>query len=112
MRKAAALRAVKLAHTVIWAFFVICILAIPLTSWRGSHRAAGWLVAIVAIEVGVLLVNRMRCPLTDLASRYTDNRQENFDICLPNWLARHNKLIFGLLYVGGTLLALSLGLSA
>jgi hypothetical protein len=112
LTKAAALAVVKSAHTVIWAFFVLCILAIPLAAWRGSHRAAGGLVAIVAVEVAVLVVNRMRCPLTDLASRYTDKRQENFDIYLPNWLARHNKSIFGLLYVGGTLFALYLWFSA
>jgi hypothetical protein len=53
----ATLKVVKLAHTVNWAFFVICILAIPLTAWRGSHHAAGWLVATFAIEVAVLLGN-------------------------------------------------------
>ena len=108
----AALTAVKLAHTAIWAFFVVCILAIPLAAWRGEYRTAGLLVAIVAVEVAVLVVNRMRCPLTSLASRYTDNRQENFDIYLPNWLARRNQLIFGALYTGGTLFALALWLSA
>jgi hypothetical protein len=43
----------------------------------------------------------MRCPLTDLAARYTDDRRDNFDIYLPEWLARHNKRIFGWLFVGG-----------
>ena len=110
--KPAALTAVKLAHTAVWAFFVICILAIPLAAWRGSHRTAGWLVAIVAVETAVLLVNRMRCPLTNLGSRYTDDRQENFDIYLPVWLARHNKQIFGALYIGGTLFAIASWLAA
>jgi hypothetical protein len=110
--KAIALRAVKLAHTVVWAFFVVCILAIPVAAWRGDQRTAGWLVGVVAVEVAVLLVNRMRCPLTSLARRYTDDRRENFDICLPIWLARHNQQIFGTLYVGGTLYALFRWLSA
>jgi len=52
----------------------------------------------------VLVVNRMTCPLTDVASRYTDDRRANFDIYLPEWLARHNKTIFGSLYVAAILL--------
>jgi hypothetical protein len=49
----------------------------------------------------VLAANRMRCPLTDLAARYTEERADNFDIYLPLWLARHNQRIFGTLYVVG-----------
>jgi len=33
--------------------------------------------------------------------RYTDDRSDNFDIFLPLWLARNNKLIFGLLFISG-----------
>lgn len=95
------LTAIKLAHTVAWAFFVACILAIPVASLYDQHNAAAWLSAIVAVEVAVLLVNRWRCPLTDLAARYTEARHDNFDIYLPLWLARHNKTIFGTLYVAG-----------
>jgi hypothetical protein len=29
------------------------------------------------------------------------NRRNNFDIYLPEWLARHNRLIFGSIYLGG-----------
>jgi hypothetical protein len=32
-------------------------------------------------------------------ARYTDDRHYNFDIYLPEWLAKHNKSIFGALYV-------------
>ncbi len=98
--------AIKLLHTIVWAIFAGCIVAIPVASWLGNHRAAAWLSMIVAGEVLVLVVNRMRCPLTAVAARYTDDRRDNFDIYLPEWLARHNKLIFGLLYVGGLLFAL------
>jgi hypothetical protein len=41
----------------------------------------------------------MSCPLTDVAAKYTSDRRANFDIYLPEWLARHNKMIFGLLYL-------------
>jgi hypothetical protein len=94
-------------HTVVWAFFVACIVAIPFAAWRGSHGTAAGFAAIVAVEVIVLAANGWRCPLTSVASRYTDERRDNFDIYLPNWLARHNKLIFGALYVAGVAFALA-----
>jgi polyferredoxin len=90
----------------VWAFFVACIVAIPLAAWRGAHGAAAWFAAIVAVEVIVLAANGWRCPLTSVASRYTDERRDNFDIYLPIWLARHNNLIFGALYVAGVSFAL------
>jgi hypothetical protein len=100
-----ALVAVRLLHTVVWAFFAGCIVAIPIASWRGEHRLAAWLAAVVAVEVVVLLCNRWSCPLTAVAARHTDDRRANFDIYLPLWLARHNKLVFGALYVAGVAFA-------
>jgi hypothetical protein len=47
----------------------------------------------------MVALNKERCPLADLAARLTDERADNFDIYLPNWLARHNKAIFGTLFV-------------
>jgi hypothetical protein len=44
--------------------------------------------------------------LTDLASGYTKERADNFDIYLPLWLARHNKTIFGTMFVVGELFVL------
>ena len=95
------LRFIKIAHTVVWAFFAGCILAIPYFAWRRRLEAAWILIAIVTIEVAILIANRMRCPLTGVASRYTDDRRDNFDIYLPLWLARYNKLIFGTLFGAG-----------
>jgi polyferredoxin len=100
-----ALVAVKIVHTVAWAFFAGCILAIPVVSWYGHHAAAAWLTAIVFVEVATLLICGWRCPLTILASRFTDERHDNFDIYLPLWLARHNKLIFGVLFCLGMVFA-------
>jgi hypothetical protein len=100
-RPADALRRVKLLHTVVWAFFASCIVAIPLAAASGALRLAWTFVAIVAIEVLVLLLNGFKCPLTGVAAQYTSDRQDNFDIYLPLWLARHNKLIFGALYLVG-----------
>lgn len=102
----AALVAVKIVHTIAWAFFAGCILAIPVAALLDKHAAAAWLTAIVFVEVAVLLVNRWRCPLTSLAARFTDERHDNFDIYLPLWLAKYNKLIFGVLFCVGLVFAL------
>lgn len=101
MKPSSALQTIKLLHTLIWAFFAGCILAIPLLAHTGNLFVASTLVAVVALEVLVIVVNQGRCPLTDVAARHTADRQDNFDIYLPLWLARYNKLIFGALYLAG-----------
>lgn len=92
------LRLIKVVHTIVWAFFAGCIVAIPVCTWRDDLGWAALLIALVLVEVIVILVNRWRCPLTDVAARYTDDRRDNFDIYLPSWLARYNKQLFGTLY--------------
>ena len=42
-----------------------------------------------------------RCPLTDIAARYTTDRADNFDIYLPLLLARYNKQIFTAIFLAG-----------
>ena len=96
---ASVLRAVKFVHTMVWAFFAASILTIPILAWKGEYGYASILIGVVFSEVIVLLVNSWRCPLTAVAARFTHDRRDNFDIYLPEWLARHNKLIFGVLYV-------------
>jgi hypothetical protein len=95
------LRSIKGIHTLVWAVFAGCILAIPFVACIGNLPVAWGLIGFVFLEVVVLAANRMRCPLTDVAGRYTAERQDNFDIYLPLWLARHNKTIFGGLYIAG-----------
>ncbi len=101
------LRAVKVIHTVAWAFFAGCVLAIPVYAWLGDLAVASILCAVVFIEVLILVVNNWSCPLTHIAARYTENRRDNFDIYLPLWLARYNKEIFGSLYISGILYTLA-----
>jgi hypothetical protein len=98
-----ALHAIKLLHTVVWAVFAGSIVAIPLLALAGAFRWASILALLVLLEVLVLLFNGMRCPLTAVAARHTDDRRDNFDIYLPEWLARWNKHVFGTLYVVGLL---------
>ena len=106
------LRAVRLLHTAVWAVFAGCVVAIPVLAWQGRFRAAAVLAGIVLGEVAVLWLNRWRCPLTAVAARYTDDRRANFDIYLPEWLARYNKQIFGPLYTAGVAYVLARYLGA
>jgi hypothetical protein len=95
------LRAIKLLHTAVCAVFTSCILALPVLASQGRFGAAAMLAVLVLGEVVVLWLNRWSCPLTAVAARYTEDRRANFDIYLPEWLARYNKQIFGPLYVVG-----------
>lgn len=101
MRNDTSLIVVKSVHTVLWAFFVACIIGAPIAAWHGNFRVSGVLIGFVAIEALVLLMNNWACPLTGVAARYTERRADNFDIYLPLWLAKHNKSIFTPLYVLG-----------
>ena len=93
------LTAIKLLHTVIWAFLAASIMALPVVGVLRRFRWAAILTAIILVECGVVALNRGRCPLTDVTARFTDERACNFDIYLPNWLACHNKTIFGTLFI-------------
>jgi hypothetical protein len=105
------LRYIKVIHTIAWAVFAGSILAIPLFAWLENWFVASILILLVFMECIVLVFNKMTCPLTTVAARYTDDRTDNFDIYLPLWLAKQNKRIFGSLYAAGILFTLYLWLS-
>jgi uncharacterized membrane protein len=98
--------AIRILHTIIWAFFAGCIIALPIAGLLRRFRLGAILTGLVLVECAVLAVNRGRCPLTDIAARFTAERADNFDIYLPLWLAHYNKTIFGALFVAGEILLL------
>jgi len=105
-----ALAAIKTLHTAIWAVMVACILAIPFAAWAHRFRLAAAVSVVVWLECGVLAMNKGRCPISNVATRYTTDSEPNFDIYLPAWLARRNKEIFGTLFAAGELFLLVLWL--
>jgi hypothetical protein len=107
-KRARVLVEIKILHTAAWVFFAGCILAIPFAGALRYFRGAAILSGVVLFECAILAVNRGRCPFTDLAARYTGDRRENFDIYLPLWLARHNKSIFGTIFLLNELFVFSL----
>ncbi len=105
MSAKAKLLCIKALHTLVWGFFVAVIgyvLYCGITNRISWHT---WVACGLVVGEGVvLLLFQRHCPLTLLARRYSDSTQDNFDIFLPNWLARYNKLIFTSLYVVGLIL--------
>jgi len=97
---------IKLLHSAVWVFMTTCIVLIPLAALRGLFRISAVLCGMIMLECVVLLCNQGKCPLTSAAAQFTENRADNFDIFLPLWLARHNKAVFGTLFVCGSGFAL------
>ena len=102
---AAKLWRIKALHTAVWAFFVVAILAVLYSGITNKITAYTWIASgLVAAEGLVLLAFKSHCPLTLVARKYSTSAKDNFDIFLPEWLARYNKLIFSVLYAIGLVL--------
>lgn len=85
---------------------MVCIIGyIVYSGVFGYVTVYSWLaVAGVIIEGLVLWLFKGKCPLTVWARNYSESRKDNFDIYLPEWLARYNKLIFTTVFVLGLIL--------
>ncbi len=101
-----ALVAIKLLHTAVWAVLAGCIPALPIAPLLHRFDWPINLTMIILAERGALALNKGQCPLTNFAARLTEDRADNFDIYRPNWVARHNKAIFGTLFVVNELIVL------
>src|SRR4030095_11041365 len=101
------LRLVKIIHTIAWAFFGGATLYVLYAGITGTINRWVWMaIGAVLFEAMVLFVNKWTCPITPIAARYTDDRRHNFDIYLPEWLAKHKKTIFTILFVIGLVLVI------
>ncbi|MCE2612791.1 hypothetical protein LVD13_07390 [Flavobacteriaceae bacterium D16] len=106
MSKANKLLAIKLIHTIIWAIFVAVIFYVLYTGIMNTVTMYTWIgIGLIIGEGMILLIFKMSCPLTVLARNYSDSQKDNFDIFLPNWLAKHNKLIFTSIFLVGLAVA-------
>ncbi len=95
---------IKILHTAAWVFFVSLILYVNYAGLAGTINSFTWLaVGIIFVEGIILIVYKWTCPFTLMARKYTDSDKDNFDIYLPNWLARHNKSIFTTLFLVGVI---------
>jgi hypothetical protein len=88
----------------VWAFLVACIVAVSVFAWQAEYFNAALSIGIVLIEVIVLVLNGLHCPLQRLPPAIPKTGA-NLDIYLPEWLARNTNVIFGALYVAGIAVA-------
>jgi hypothetical protein len=79
--------------------------------WLKRFDVASAMGGCVLLECAVLALNRGKCPLTAVAARFTSDRSPSFDIYLPNWIAKWNKVLFGSLFVINGLVVLGLWLA-
>ena len=57
-----------------------------------------WIPFILIIsEIFIIVLNDWKCPITPIAEEYTSDRKSNFDIYLPEWLAKYNVKIFSMI---------------
>ena len=86
---------IKIIHTLVWIFFNLVLFYLLFAIVADKIDKWVWIgFGLFAAEGIVLLVFRNTCPLTVIARRYSDSAKDNFDIYLPEWLARYNKLIY------------------
>lgn len=93
---------IKLIHTLIWLGFnaVIGYLLFAVIANRIDIWA--WVaIGLIVLEGLVLLAFGNQCPLTVLARRYSSSTKHNFDIFLPEWLAKYNKHIYSVIFLIG-----------
>ena len=112
MNKRAKLFIIKLIHTLIWAFFVTAIMYVLWSGITDHVTANTWIAGCLVLLEGVIIVIfKGRCPLTIIARKYSNSTRNNFDIFLPEWLAKYNKHIFTTLFGIGLALVLLKSLS-
>ncbi len=86
---------VKSIHTLIWVFFNVVIFYMLYAVIRNKIDIWVWIgYGLVLLEGITLLAFKFFCPLTLIARKYSDSKKDNFDIYLPNWLAKYTKLIY------------------
>jgi hypothetical protein len=91
---------IKILHTCIWIFFNIVMVYLFYATINNRIDKWVWICfGCIFLEIVVLLVFKNMCPVTVLARKYSDSRKANFDIFLPNWLAKYNKQIYSVLLI-------------
>lgn len=91
---------IKFLHTAIWVFFNVVIFYMLYAVTFGTIDHWLWIgYALIVAEGLTLLLFRFYCPLTVWARRYSDSQAANFDIFLPEWLAKYNKQIYTVIMV-------------
>lgn len=90
----------KSIHTIIWIFYNVVIFYLFYSVWINQIDRWAWIcISLILLEMLILVVFRRVCPITIIASRYSKSARYNFDIYLPNWLARYNQEIYSVILI-------------
>ena len=91
---------IKIIHTIIWVFFNAVLFYMAYAVIVNKIDKYVWIgIGLIFLEGIVLLLFKKMCPLTIMARKYSESTKDNFDIYLPNWLARNNKLIYTTFFI-------------
>ncbi len=86
---------IKVLHTLVWVFFNVVIFYLLYAVLTNRIDKWVWIcLGLIVLEGLILLVFKNMCPITVVARNYSTSTRDNFDIFLPNWLARYNKAIY------------------
>ena len=95
MTAASKLTLVKTVHTIIWVFYNLVIFYLLYAVIAGKIDKWVWTgLGLFLFEAIILIIFKMKCPLTLMARKYSNSGKANFDIYLPNWLAKNNLKIY------------------
>jgi hypothetical protein len=96
---------IKILHTLIWLFYNVVIFYLLYAVIQNKIDKWVWIcIGLVCFEGMTLAINKLSCPLTLVAKKYSDSGKDNFDIYLPNWLAKYNKIIYTTIFVASLLI--------
>lgn len=96
---------IKLLHTIIWLFFNVVLFYLLYAVIINKIDHWVWIcIGLVVLEIITLLIFKWFCPLTVWARKYSDSTKHNFDIYLPEWLAKNNKMLYGILFTVSVLI--------
>lgn len=94
----AKLTIIKIIHTIIWLFFNVVIFYLFYAVLANKIDKWIWIcLSIILLEGIVLIIFKRMCPVTLIARKYSVSTKDNFNIFLPNWLAKNNKAIYSII---------------
>lgn len=89
---------IKSIHTLVWLMMTTAVWYIGYSVFRMEFDVLFYVsLTMIGVESMVIIFNSWKCPLTDVARKYSDDDEPNFDIYLPRIVAKFNKEIFSII---------------
>jgi len=107
MSHASKLLALKIVHTIIWGFYASILVFMYYLVLFYIINFTFWIaVFLVLLEAMIVLISGWKCPLTVYMERYVEKSEVGFDMFLPKWVAKYNKIGYSILFVLCLILAI------